>query len=187
MGFPLKGGPRPCRLCGHQHVRHPQLCLSGPLGRAFDPLGRQPDAAGRTGIPRNCRTGAGPDACDRDAAFAGERCARPSSGGRSRRCAGARSLNGRQTDHAQCDITRRTLLRRSPTPCSTWTFSGSRGLYQDSLILTHEDGFWRLSARSVRSGDVVHHYEGATLSEGRQKPPPVANSRPLDCVAASPR
>jgi hypothetical protein len=24
------------------------------------------------------------------------------------------------------------------------------------LILTHEDGFWRFSARSVRSGDVVH-------------------------------
>ena len=28
--------------------------------------------------------------------------------------------------------------------------------------------FWRFPARSVRRGDVVHHTEGATLSEGRQ-------------------
>jgi hypothetical protein len=39
------------------------------------------------------------------------------------------------------------------------------------VILTYEDGFWRFSARSVRRGDVVHRSEGATLSEGRQKPP----------------
>jgi len=39
------------------------------------------------------------------------------------------------------------------------------------MILTYEDGFWWFSARSVRSGDVVHRYEDATTSEGHQKPP----------------
>ena len=49
--------------------------------------------------------------------------------------------------------------------------------YQPAVILTYEDGFWRFSAQSfrrggsVRSDDVVHRYEGATMSEGRQKPP----------------
>jgi hypothetical protein len=60
-------------------------------------------------------------------------------------------------------------------------------LYHIPMILTHEDGFWRFSARSARRGDVVHRPERATPSEGRQKPPPVAISRPLDFVAASPR
>jgi hypothetical protein len=55
------------------------------------------------------------------------------------------------------------------------------------MILTHEDGFWRFSARRVRSGDVVHHHEGATLSDDRQKPPSVAISRLLDFVTALPR
>ena len=48
---------------------------------------------------------------------------------------------------------------------------GSRGSYQAAVILTHEDGFWRFSARRVRSSDVVHRGEGATQSEGRRKPP----------------
>ena len=45
------------------------------------------------------------------------------------------------------------------------------------MILTYEDGLWWFSAQSVaeagsvRSDDVVHRYEGATLSEGHQKPP----------------
>jgi hypothetical protein len=38
------------------------------------------------------------------------------------------------------------------------------------MILTYEDGFWWFSARSDRSGDVVHRRKGATKSEGRQKP-----------------
>ena len=44
-------------------------------------------------------------------------------------------------------------------------------LYQAAVILTHEDGFWRFSARSLRSGDVVHRNEEETISEGRQKSP----------------
>jgi hypothetical protein len=62
-----------------------------------------------------------------------------------------------------------------------------KGLYQGAMILTHEDGYWRFSARSARSGDVVHRHECATLPEGRQYPPSVAISRPLAFVAASPR
>ncbi|MEO5599268.1 MAG: hypothetical protein ABIQ66_11675 [Novosphingobium sp.] len=53
------------------------------------------------------------------------------------------------------------------------------------MTLTHEDGVWRFSARRVRSDDVVHRYEGATLSEGRQKPPLVVISRSPDFVPAS--
>jgi hypothetical protein len=45
------------------------------------------------------------------------------------------------------------------------------GLYQPGVIVTYEAGFWWFSARSVRSDDVVHRYEGATQSEGHQKPP----------------
>ena len=44
-------------------------------------------------------------------------------------------------------------------------------LYQGALILTYEDDIWRFSAKSAQSGDVVHRYEGATLSEGHQTSP----------------
>ena len=68
--------------------------------------------------------------------------------------------------------------------------------YQPAVILTYEDGFWRFSAQSftrggsVRSDDVVHRYEGATMSEGRQKPPaglsdPPAGQRRMNHIAAS--
>ena len=62
------------------------------------------------------------------------------------------------------------------------------------MILTHEDGFWWFSARSVRSGDVVHRHEDATPSEGHHKPPagltvPPAGLRrsvaPMNHIAAS--
>src|SRR3546814_18108301 len=43
--------------------------------------------------------------------------------------------------------------------------------YQGAVILTHEDGFWRFSARRLRRGDVVHRHEQATLAESRQKSP----------------
>ena len=43
-----------------------------------------------------------------------------------------------------------------------WFQRATGALYQPAVILTYEDGFWWLSARSVRSGDVVHRNEDAT-------------------------
>ena len=58
-----KGGTR--RLRRHPHERHPVVPVRAPLGGARRPLGREPHAPRRRGVPRARAAGAGPDG-DRD-------------------------------------------------------------------------------------------------------------------------
>ena len=54
--------------------------------------------------------------------------------------------------HPENEPSKRVLLRLGFSDTHHEQYPPTVQLYQPELILTHEDGFWRFSARSVRSG-----------------------------------